>query len=117
MKARWRLPVMLLAVTALFWLLLDAREVRQAVGEGAPSRRRESPREAAPSRRNGGLAGERPLAARPPPGCGYRSPGRCGCIGYTKDPPSRSRRNRFPSRRRRANWRALGTLAWRSGFR
>ena len=34
MKARWRLPVMLLAVTALFWLLLDAREVRQAVGEG-----------------------------------------------------------------------------------
>ncbi|MDY3281474.1 sporulation protein [Dysosmobacter sp.] len=34
MRARWRLPVMLLAVTALFWLLLDAREVRQAVGEG-----------------------------------------------------------------------------------
>ena len=36
MKARWRLPVMLLAVTALFWLLLDAREVRQAVGEEDP---------------------------------------------------------------------------------
>ena len=34
MRTRWRLPVMLLAVTALFWLLLDAREVRQAVGEG-----------------------------------------------------------------------------------
>ena len=34
MRVRWRLPVMLLAVTALFWLLLDAREVRQAVGEG-----------------------------------------------------------------------------------
>ena len=33
-KIRWRQPVMLLLVTGLFWLLLDAAEVRTAVTEG-----------------------------------------------------------------------------------
>ena len=33
-KSRWRQPVMLLLVTGLFWLLLDAAEVRTAVTEG-----------------------------------------------------------------------------------
>lgn len=34
MKSSWRAPVMLLAITGLFWLLLDAADVRSAVGEG-----------------------------------------------------------------------------------
>jgi hypothetical protein len=34
LKSRWQAPVLLALVTGLFWLLLDAEEVRQAVREG-----------------------------------------------------------------------------------
>ena len=45
-KIRWRQPVMLLLVTGLFWLLLDAAEVRTALASN-PSCRLQRPQRTA----------------------------------------------------------------------